>query len=170
MKSVIKVIDFVSEWSGKLGSLLILILVFGMAYDMFTRYVFAKPNFWAFDMVYITYGSYTMLGMGFTLLMKNHVRMDLFLAKRSPRARAWVDVICYLVLFFPLMIILIKVVGDNALYSITSGERSYASVWRPLLGPFKIVLFYGFVLFLLQGISEFLKACITVAKGGGNES
>lgn len=170
MKKIIQAIDFLSEWSGKLGSLLILILVFGMAYDMFTRYVFAKPNFWAYDMVYITYGAYAMLGMAYTLLMKNHVRMDLFLDKLSPKARAWVDIVCYLLLFFPLSIVLVKVVGDNAFYAITSGERSYASVWRPQLGPFKIVLLYGFILFFLQGVSEFLKACIAVGRGGGNES
>ena len=170
MKKIIKAIDFLSEWSGKLGSLLVLILVFGMAYDMFTRYVFAKPNFWAYDMVYITYGSYAMLGMAYTLLMKNHVRMDLFLGKLSPKAIAWVDIVCYLLLFFPLAIVLVKVVGDNTIYSITSGECSYASVWRPQLGPFKIVLLYGFILFFLQGVSEFLKACIVLGGGGGNES
>jgi len=170
MQKIIKAIDWLSEWSGKLGSLLILILVFGMAYDMFTRYVFAKPNFWAFDMVYITYGSYTMLGMAYTLLMKNHVRMDLFLDRLSPRKKAWVDIVCYLLLFFPLAIVLVKVVGDNAIYAITSGERSYASVWRPKLGFFKVVLLYGFALYLLQGVSEFLKACIFVAGGGTNES
>ncbi|MBW1648889.1 MAG: TRAP transporter small permease subunit [Deltaproteobacteria bacterium] len=169
MKKIIQAIDLISEWSGKIGSLLILVLIFGMSYDMFTRYAFSKPNFWAYDMVYITYGAYTMLGMGFALLMKNHVRMDLFLDKLPPRVQAWIDIVCYLLLFFPLVFLLTKLTGVNAIDAIRRGERSYASVWRPHLGPFKCVLLYGFGVFLLQGISEFFKRCLYLWKGDANE-
>ena len=166
MERFFKYIDKVSEWTGKIASFMVMILALAIGYDIFMRYFFNKPSFWAYDMTILIYGSYTMLGAAYCHLRKGHVRMDLFYARLSPRGRAIVDVICYLVLFFPLFVVLVYKIGEHALWSLESGERASGSSWRPPLAPFKLLIAYGFLLFLLQGLVEFLRALIVALKGG----
>ena len=80
------------------------------------------------------------------------------------------DVICYVFLFFPFFTILLYKCGENALWAVTHGETSGASVWRPSLAPFKIAIVFGIILFYLQGIAEFLRAIRVAIKGGPHES
>ena len=170
MEKVFRVIDAISEWTGKLGSFLIAGLTVAICYDVALRYIFNMPTAWGYDITYMVYGAYAMLGMAYCEKLKGHVRMDLVYAGLSTRAQAWVDVVCYLLLFFPFLIILTYKCGDHALWSLQSGERSSGSVWRPLLGPFKLIITFGFVLLILQGLASFLRALRVALEGGSHES
>jgi TRAP-type mannitol/chloroaromatic compound transport system permease small subunit len=166
MGTFLRIVDSASEWTGKIASFMVMLLTLAIGYDIFMRYFFAKPSFWAYDMTIMIYGSYTMLGAAYCHLKKGHVRMDLLYGRLSPRGRAITDVICYVLLFFPLFIVLVYKVGEHALWALESGERASASSWRPPLAPFKLLIAYGFLLFLFQGLAEFLKALIVVVRGG----
>jgi TRAP-type mannitol/chloroaromatic compound transport system permease small subunit len=170
MEKVFRVMDAISEGTGKLGSFLIAGLTAAICYDVALRYVFNMPAAWGYDITYMLYGAYAMLGMAYSEKLKGHVRMDLVYGRLSTRAQARVDVICYLLLFFPFLIILTYKCGDHALWSLQSGERSSGSVWRPLLGPFKLIITFGFVLFIFQGLVSFLRALRVAIKGGSHES
>jgi len=170
MERFLRLIDATSEWTGKLGSYIIIILILGIGYDITLRYFFAMPNLWIFDSTYMLYGAHTMLGVAYCHLHRGHVRMDLIYGRLSPRGRARMDVICYIVLFFPLLIILVYKCGGHALWSLLYGERSSASVWRPYLGPFKLVISFGLLLFLLQGIADFIRNLRFLIKGESDES
>ena len=160
MERVLRVIDRASEWIGKAASFLVALLTVAICYDVFMRYVFDKPTSWAFEMGYMTYGAYSILGAAYCHLMKGHVRMDLLYGRLSPRGQARMDAICYLFLFFPLFIVLSWKCGEGALWAWNFGERSSVSVWRPWLGPFKMTIFFGLILFLLQGTAEFIRSLI----------
>jgi TRAP-type mannitol/chloroaromatic compound transport system permease small subunit len=170
MEKVLQVIDGVSEWTGKLGSFLIAVLTVIICYDVSLRYIFNMPTAWGYDITYMMYGAYSMLGMAYCEKLKSHVRMDMVYALLSTRGKAWVDAICYLLLFFPALIIITYKCGDQAIWSLLSGERSSGSVWRPLLGPFKLVITFGLLLFILQGMASFLRALSIAVKGGSHES
>lgn len=170
MEKVFRVIDAISEWTGKLGSFLIAGLTVAICYDVALRYIFNAPVAWGYDITYMVYGAYAMLGVAYCEKLKGHVRMDLVYARLSTRVQARVDVICYLLLFFPFLIILTYKCGDHALWSLQSGERSSGSVWRPLLGPFKLIITFGFVMLIFQGLVSFLRALRVAIKGGSHES
>jgi len=170
MEKYLRIIDFVSEWTGKAGSFLVVFLIAAIGYDITVRYLFAIPNFWSYDTTYMTYGVYTMLGVAFCHLNRGHVRMDLFYSRLSPKGKALTDVICYLFLFFPLMGALTYKCGEHTLWSVLHGERSSASGWRPYMGPFNILITFGFILFFLQGVADFLRALRVVVKGKTGES
>jgi len=169
MQKVLRIIDRASEWTGKVASFFIVVMIIGIGYDIIMRYLFAKPTYWAFDMTYMTYGAYTMLGAAYCHYAKGHVRMDLLYSHLSPKRKALVDVICYLILFFPLFVVLIYKCGGNAIWAIVHEEHSHASVWRPLLGPFKSLIAVGFVLFFFQGVAEFIRSLYIVFKKGPHE-
>ncbi len=170
MEKFLRIIDRSSEWTGKAASFLVVILTLAIGYDITVRYLFSKANFWAYDITYMLYGIYTILGVAYCHYMKGHVRMDLLYSRLSRRGQARMDVVCYIILFFPLFIILLYKCGEGAWWALVHGETSHASVWRPSLAPFKTAIFFGLFLFFLQGIAEFIRALTVAIKGEPHES
>ena len=161
----IRVIDAFSEWTGRVFRWLIVPLVFALTYEVIARYAFHAPTVWAFDVSYMLYGGHFMLGAGYCLLHKGHIRTDLFYVNWTPRRQGWFDAVCYLLLFFPGMIFFFLASWDSALHSFTIGEVSDASPWRPIVYPFKMVVPLTALLLMIQGVSEFLKSLHAALRG-----
>lgn len=170
MRRFLKALDNVSKWTGKGGSWLILALVFGIGYEVLMRYGFANPTFWAYDMTWMMYGVYIMLGTAWCHFLGGHVRMDLLYSRLSPRRKAIVEVVCYFVLFFPLLYVLLRYCGAHTIWSWSIGESSSASTWRPPVYPFKTLVVVSFALLALQGISQFIKSLFVLVTRKSYES
>ena len=69
-------LDQIAIWSGRLAAWLILPMVLSLCYEVVSRYVFNAPTQWAYDMTFMLYGSFFMLGAAYTLQRKGHVRTD----------------------------------------------------------------------------------------------
>jgi TRAP-type mannitol/chloroaromatic compound transport system permease small subunit len=151
-------IDSISDWTGRVFAWLIIPLVGGLSYEVFARYLFDAPTIWAYDATYMLYGSHFMLGAGYTLLKKGHIRTDIFYNNFSPRWQGTIDATLYLLFFFPGILYFLWAGAAEAIHSWRLLERSDASPWRPPLYPFKTVIPVAAFLLLLQGISEFLKS------------
>jgi TRAP-type mannitol/chloroaromatic compound transport system permease small subunit len=162
---IIRVIDPIAIWSGNLVGWLIIPLVFGLTYEVVARYVFHAPTIWAFDVTYMLYASLGMLGAGYTLYKNGHIRTDILYDRWSPRRQGWVDVVCYVLLFFPGMFFFFAAGLKVAIHSWTILETSDASPWRPPLYPLKTVIPVTALLLLIQGVSEFLKGVYAVLRG-----
>jgi TRAP-type mannitol/chloroaromatic compound transport system permease small subunit len=106
-----------------------------------------------------------MLGAAYTLQCKGHIRTDFFYANWSVRRQGTVDALCYLLLFFPGMIVFLAVTWDFFTVSFARGERAVTSPWMPVIYPLKGALFAAVALLLLQGTSEFLKSVHAALKG-----
>ena len=170
MEKFLQLIDRVCDAIGKWASFLVVVLTVSIGYDIFMRYFFAKPTFWAYDMTIMLFGAYSILGAAYCHYHDGHVRMDLIYGGLSSRGKATVDVICYIFLFFHLFTILLYKCGEYAIWALMHGERASGSVWRPPLAPFKLTVAFGLLLFLLQGIVQFLKSFRIVLRGGKRES
>lgn len=155
---IVRVIDAISEWSGRVFCWLIFPLVGSLTYEVLARYVFGAPTIWAYDLSYMLYGSHFMLGSAYTLLKGGHIRTDIFYQNWSPRTQGTVDALLYLLLFFPGILFFFWMGSTEALHSWAIGERSDASPWRPIVYPLKLVLPFSALLLLLQGVSEFIKS------------
>ena len=107
-----------------------------------------------------------MLGEAYTLLKKRHVRIDIFYNRFSERKKALIDIIFYLIFFFPLWIGLLYAMIPYVYLSWVTGERSMQGYWMPILYPFKTVMPVGIFLFLLQGIAEFIRSVMVLRRGG----
>jgi TRAP-type mannitol/chloroaromatic compound transport system permease small subunit len=163
--TVVRTIDTLSEWSGRVFCWMIVPLIAGTTYEVIVRYLFNAPTIWAYDLSYMLYGAHFMLGAGFTLLKGGHIRTDIFYQSWSPRTRGTVDALLYLLFFFPGMIFFLWSGSQEALHSIQIGERSDASPWRPIVYPLKTVLPVTALLILIQGVSEFIKSLHLALKG-----
>jgi TRAP-type mannitol/chloroaromatic compound transport system permease small subunit len=162
LMSVIRVIDTVSDWVGRIVAWLIIPLVGALTFEVFARYLFNAPTVWAYDVSYMLYGSLFMLGAGYALLRGGHIRTDMLYQNWSPRRQGAVDAACYLFLFFPAMAFLFWMGWQEFWHAWEIGERSDASPWRPILYPLKAVIPVTALMLLVQGVSEFLKSVYAV--------
>lgn len=164
MRRVVKIIDSISEWTGKTISWIVVLLTATLGYEVFMRYFFNAPTQWAYDISYMLGGTFFLIGASYTLWMKGHVRIDIFYTRLSPRKQALVDVIFMLVFFFPVWIGIFYKLIPYVYFSWKIGERSLESYWRPILYPFKTVMPIGVLLLILQGIAEFMRRLLMLVK------
>lgn len=156
MDRVIAIIDQISIWSGKAVAWLILPMIAMLAGEVIVRYAYA-PSIWALDVATMLYGTHYLMAAAMTLYLGKHIRTDFFYGNWTPRTQAWVDVICYLLLFLPGMVMFVWLSWDFAAESWDLKER-LMTTWRPPAYWFKSVIPLSAALLLLQGISELLKS------------
>ena len=101
MERYIDFADRVSAWFGKAFAWLILVMTFGVGYEVFVRYLLRDPTSWAFDVSYMMYGALFMMGGAYTLSRDGHVRGDFVYRLWSPKTQAKVELVLYLIFFFP---------------------------------------------------------------------
>ncbi|MEF3255055.1 MAG: TRAP transporter small permease subunit, partial [Deferribacterales bacterium] len=153
MKGFVKVVESLQEIVGKSIGLIHYILIFVVLYEVISRKVFSNPTVWGFDLSYMLYAVMFLLGFGYTLKHKAHVRIDIIYAYLSPKKKAILDLIGYTIFFLPFILICLKVSYDFAAQSWEMREQSM-SVWQIPIYPFKTFMFIGFLLLFIQGIAE----------------
>ncbi|HWA39443.1 MAG TPA: TRAP transporter small permease subunit [Burkholderiales bacterium] len=161
----IRTIDRFTDATGRLFALSQLALVAIVAYEVTSRYFFRAPTVWAFEASTMTNGAAFMLACGYALYKGAHVRTDIFWENFSQRRRGIIDLLSYLVLFFPTMVYLVVVGTDGALHSYQTGERSQESMWRATMWPFRAAIPLAALLFMVQGVSESLKCLYQIRFG-----
>jgi TRAP-type mannitol/chloroaromatic compound transport system permease small subunit len=159
-----KKIDGISDWTGRVFCWLVIPLTVLIVYEVFTRRVLGAPTIWTFELSNFLYGAHFMLVAGYGLLHKSHVCIDLFVMRGSKRTAQILDLICYFVLFFPFIIMILYHGIDFAKDSWATLETSW-STWAPPLFPIKTVIPVTAFLLLIQGISEVIKKVIFLKTG-----
>ncbi|MBI1385819.1 MAG: TRAP transporter small permease subunit [Rhizobiales bacterium] len=86
------------------AALLMVLLQFSI---VLLRYVFGLSAIWLNESVLYLHGALFMLGAGYTLLVNEHVRVDIFYAKASRTRKAAIDVAGHLLLLLPSMAMLL---------------------------------------------------------------
>jgi TRAP-type mannitol/chloroaromatic compound transport system permease small subunit len=155
--STIRRVDRFSDLTGKLLSLSMLYLVVTISYECFARYLFNAPTVWVLESSYMTNGSAFMLGTAYALHKGAHVRTDMLYEKFSQRKKGWIDLVSYLALFYPALLILMAISVDDVWYSYSIHELSEQTPWRPILWPFRAAIPLAALLLMVQGVSETLK-------------
>jgi TRAP-type mannitol/chloroaromatic compound transport system permease small subunit len=163
--ATIRGIDRFSDITGRLIALSMLVLVGIITYEVVSRYLFNAPTVWVYEASSMVNGSAFMLGCAYALYKGAHVRTDIFWERFSERRKGTIDLVSYLVLFFPTMITLFAISVDDAWYSYTVGERSQESIWRAIVWPFRSMIPLAALLFMIQGVSESLKCWYQIRFG-----
>jgi TRAP-type mannitol/chloroaromatic compound transport system permease small subunit len=160
-----RLIDGFTEKTGNVVAWLMVVLVAVATYEVVARYLFHAPTMWAYDSIYMLYGTLFMLGASYTLLKGAHIRTDMLWENYSDRKKGIVDATAYLLFFFPALLLLFFASIDDAYHSWQIGERSEQTAWQPILYPFKGVIPLTCLLLLIQGVSEFLKSLYAARTG-----
>ena len=162
MLSYIRFADQVSAWVGKAFAWCIMLMTFGIAYEVVVRYAFRAPTTWAFDMSYMMYGALFMMAGAYTLSRDGHVRADVFYRLWPVRVQATVELILYFLFFFPGVLALIFAGWKYASRSIRYQEISVMSTADVPIFQFKVLIVAAGVLLFIQGIAQVFRCVIAI--------
>ena len=160
-------IDALTRFFGKTIAWLILPMVLSLVWEVVARYFFDAPTIWAYDMTFMLYGTFFMVGSAWTLQRGGHIRTDVYYMKWSKRTQARVDLACYLVLFFPAMVVFGWLCWEYFWKSFQQNESIVTSPWMPIVWPFKFTMPLTAALLVLQGVAECIR-CWGRAFGPGD--
>jgi TRAP-type mannitol/chloroaromatic compound transport system permease small subunit len=158
-------IDSLSTWVGKAFAWLILVLTFGVSYEVFVRYVLRAPTTWAFDIAYITYGAMFLMAGAYTLSRNGHVRGDVVYRFWRPRVQATVDLVLYILFFLPAVLAWIYSGWGYAQMSIRFREVSIFSPAGVPVFPLKALIPVTGALLLMQGVAEIIRCVLCIRLG-----
>jgi len=153
------ILDLISEWQGKMFSLLILVATFQICFELVMRYFFNAPTMWGLEVtVYLCGVTYIMSG-AYAERYGAHIRVDVFYSKWHPRTRAWFDLlVADMFLFFFSGILLWH--GTIWFWeSVTQGLTS-GTIWDPIIWPMRLVIVLGAALLFISGVPKFLRDLI----------
>ncbi len=165
MLRFIEIADQISAWFGKAFAWCILIMTFGVGYEVFVRYVLRSPTAWAFDLSYMMYGSLFMMAGAYTLSRDGHVRGDFLYRLWKPRTQARVELVLYILFFFPGILALIFAGWKYAGRSWQYGEVSVMSPANVPIFQFKTVIVAAGILLLIQGLAQIARCLVCMRTG-----
>ncbi len=166
-KAVVKfvhAVDAVNRVVGTFAMYLVFMMIAILLYEPIARNLFGKSSIWAVEMAQFTMAAYYLLGGGFSMMLKGHVRMDLLYGRWSEKKKATYDVFTDLFLIFYLVFLLVGAYSSIE-YAVMYGQKN-RSAWAPYMAPIKIIMGTGVLLMLLQAIATFFK---DLAKARGKE-
>lgn len=97
-----------------------------------------------------------LLAAGYTLLHGEHVKIDVISSRLSKRKQIWIDVIGFAFFLTPVCIVILYYGIPFFLQGFRSGEMS-SNAGGLIRWPVYLMMPIGFVLLLLQGLSELVK-------------
>jgi len=157
MRIIVEAIEKINHWQAQIMSWISLALVILMSFESIARYAFDSPTKWGYDTVIMMGTAMYAFAWPYVHKLNAHIRVDIFYSHLSKKGKALMDVICCIFLFFPLVGALTYGAFNSMIYAWVMNEKSKETTWYPLMGPIRSVFFIGLVLFMLQGIIQFIK-------------
>lgn len=156
--------DALSEWTGRIFSWFIVAIILLSVFEVFTRRILGKPTIWTHEVLSYLFCASIMLTMAYTLRNKQHVSVDLIYGRRTAKTKAIFDIITFVIFlgFFSIVFL-----WEGIRFAATSWamlERS-PSAFNFYVFPAKTLLPVGVFLLFVQGLSDFIKNVVFLAKG-----
>jgi len=158
----VKYVDAISIKIGRAVMYLIFAMIGVLLLGALTRNVLHMPLSWTVEMAQFIITAYYIAGGAYSMILREHVRMDLIYEHLSEKTRAKVDVVTTFFLVFYLVVLLFGSVSST-MYAIEYGQRNF-SQWNPSMIPIKIIMVAGIFLMILESVAVFFKD-LAIAKG-----
>jgi TRAP-type mannitol/chloroaromatic compound transport system permease small subunit len=149
-------IDALNDRVGHLVYWAVLAAVLVSAANALMRYAFdLSSNAWL-ELQWYLFSAVFLLAAAYTLRHNEHVRIDLLYSRLSPRGRAWIDLLGGLFFLLPMAVVIMVLSWPVLIESIVRNEYS-SDAGGLLRWPVKLLIPIGFLLLVLQGVSEIVK-------------
>jgi len=151
-----RAIDALNERVGHIVYWLVLAAVVISATNAVVRKVFNMSSNSLLELQWYLFSAIFLFCAGYTLLKNQHVRIDVIAGRLSPRAQAWIDIIGTLFFLFPMAILIMVLSWPVFTLAYESHEMS-TNAGGLILWPARLMVPIGFLLLVLQGLSELIK-------------
>ena len=164
IRAYVRWIEGLNRFVGEFSMYIVLLMTAILVFETLSRAIFNKPHIWVVEIIEFLMAAYYLLGGGYSVILKGHVRMDLFYSRWSAKGKAIADLITAPFLIFYVVFLLVG--GISALdYALRYGQRNYTP-WGPPLAPIKVIMVIGIALMLMQTFATFFR---DLAKAKGEE-
>ena len=161
--AVSRAIDRLNEIIGKTVMWAIFVAIIVSAANAIVRKIFnTSSNAWL-ELQWYLFGAAFFLASAYTLKQNEHIRIDIFYGTRSRRTQHWIDLIGHVFFLMPFVVLMAWMMVPYTLAAIRSGQVS-TNAGGLIIWPARAIMAGGFVLLVLQGISEIIKK-IAVMQG-----
>jgi len=151
----VRSIDAVNKAVGKFSMYLVFAMMGILLFESISRTILDKPHIWVVELAQFTMAAYYLLGGGYSMILKGHVRMDLLYSRWPVKKQGLADSITTPFLIFYLVFLLIGAYSSIE-YAVIYGQKN-RSAWAPYMAPIKIIMGIGVLLMLLQAIATWFK-------------
>lgn len=154
--AVSRAIDAVTGFIGHHIRWLILAAVLVSAINAIVRKLFdISSNAWL-ELQWYLFGAVFMMAAAYVLQRNGHVRIDVVSSRLTERTREWIDLFCHVLMLLPLVLTMVWLTIPFVIDSYREQEVS-SNAGGLIIWPSKLFVLLGFVLLLLQAISEIIK-------------
>ncbi len=155
IKIFVRYVEAMNRAIGKCTMYLVFLMIGLLLFEPISRTIFDKPLIWSMEVSQFTMAAYWLLGGGYSMMLKGHVRMDLLYGRWPEKKKAKVDAITDIFLIFYLVFLLIGAYSSIE-YAVMYGQKN-RTAWAPYMAPIKIIMGIGVLLMLLQAIATWFK-------------
>ncbi len=155
-------LDTLNETIGKLVSWLTTALVIIFCYDVVMRYLFSNTAVWITELEWHFFSLIFLIGAAYAFKHDKHVRVDVFYSNFSVKGKALINFIGITIFLIPWCLVIIKASYNYASYALLLNEGSANPGGLPYRFIIKFSITVGFILLLLQAISEWMKALVVL--------
>ncbi|ALM70511.1 TPA: TRAP transporter small permease subunit [Vibrio vulnificus] len=141
---------------GWLSSVLFILLLANVVYDVVMRYVFNDVSIAFQEMEWHLFSAVFLLGIPFALKSGGHVRVDLFYERLSHRAQAIIDFLGTIFFLFPFCLLVAWFGIDFAKESYALGETSGDPGGLPYRWVIKAIIPLSFLFMAISGVGLLL--------------
>ncbi|MDH1902269.1 TRAP transporter small permease subunit [Comamonas aquatica] len=149
-------IDGLNAWVGKYVIWLILAATVISGVNAVVRKVLHTSSNAFLEVQWYFFAASFLLAAGYTLLEKEHVKVDVINARLSLRTRVWIDVLGFALFLTPMCALVLYYGVPFFLQAWNTGEMS-SNAGGLIRWPVYLMMPLGFGLLLLQGLSELIK-------------
>lgn len=157
MSRTIQLIDSVALWTGTLIAPLTFVMTIVTVIVVSLRYGFGIGAIPLQEAVVYMHGIVFMLGIGYTLKMQGHVRVDIIYSRCSPRVQACIDLGGTLLFLMPVCGFIFWTSLGYVELSWRMGEGSAEPGGLPAIYLLKALIPAMAILLALQGVAEILR-------------
>ena len=151
-------IDRLNTQIGHAAAWLVLVVVLLQFALVVARYLFGLGSLWLSETVIYAHATLFLLAGAWTLSVGAHVRVDIFYADASLRAKAVIDLIGAVLLLLPFALVLLWLSWPYVERSWAILEHSQEASGLPLVFVLKTLIPLFAVLMALQGLAQAIRA------------
>jgi TRAP-type mannitol/chloroaromatic compound transport system permease small subunit len=148
-------VDRLNTWVARFWGASIIIVTIAILYEVVARGFFGRATIWANETtIYLSAVTY-LLGGGYALLKRGHVRIDLIYAVLTPSLKLAADLVAFAC--FAVYVGALLWVGTEIAWTSFLQSEGTGTPWNPPIWPVKAAIPLAGLLLLLQGVVNLLR-------------
>jgi len=157
MKTLENIINKIVNIVGKMLSVVFLLMMLNVLYDVVMRYFFHNSSVGMQEMEWHLFAVMMLYGVGYALKEEAHVRVDFLYDRFSDKTKAYINLFGTLLFLFPVAGLIIFGSYEFVMDAYTTGEISEDPGGLPYRWLIKAMIPFGFIFLIFAAFGYMLK-------------